>query len=63
LNFCCWDEATGALDAVTEQRVLENLLDGSRAVLLVTHRVTAFARSRAAAALHPEAGRLVQLEG
>jgi ATP-binding cassette subfamily C protein len=32
------DEATGALDRDTEARVLASLLDGSRAVLMVTHR-------------------------
>jgi ATP-binding cassette subfamily C protein len=32
------DEATSALDADTESRLLESLLDGSRAVLMVTHR-------------------------
>lgn len=32
------DEATSALDADTERAVLANLLDGERAVLMVTHR-------------------------
>ena len=32
------DEATSALDAGTERAVLANLLDGERAVLMVTHR-------------------------
>ncbi|MBO9520033.1 MAG: ABC transporter ATP-binding protein [Nocardioidaceae bacterium] len=32
------DEATSALDRDTEARVLASLLDGSRAVLMVTHR-------------------------
>jgi ABC-type multidrug transport system fused ATPase/permease subunit len=32
------DEATSALDADTESRLLASLLDGSRAVLMVTHR-------------------------
>ncbi len=32
------DEATSALDRDTEARLLANLLDGSRAVLMVTHR-------------------------
>lgn len=32
------DEATSALDADTEERLLDHLLDGSRAVLMVTHR-------------------------
>jgi ABC-type multidrug transport system fused ATPase/permease subunit len=32
------DEATSALDHDTEERLLDRLLDGSRAVLMVTHR-------------------------
>jgi ABC-type multidrug transport system fused ATPase/permease subunit len=32
------DEATSALDRDTESRLLSTLLDGSRAVLMVTHR-------------------------
>ncbi|MFL6158047.1 MAG: ATP-binding cassette domain-containing protein [Marmoricola sp.] len=32
------DEATSALDRATEAELLANLLDGSRAVLMVTHR-------------------------
>ncbi len=32
------DEATSALDRATEARVLANVLDGRRAVLMVTHR-------------------------
>lgn len=32
------DEATSGLDAATERAVLANLLDGERAVLMVTHR-------------------------
>ncbi len=32
------DEATSALDLDTEKRVLDRLLDGSRSVLMVTHR-------------------------
>jgi ABC-type multidrug transport system fused ATPase/permease subunit len=32
------DEVTSALDHDTEQRLLDRLLDGSRAVLMVTHR-------------------------
>jgi ABC-type multidrug transport system fused ATPase/permease subunit len=32
------DEATSALDRTTEASVLRNLLDGTRAVLMVTHR-------------------------
>lgn len=32
------DEATSGLDAATEERLLDRLLDGSRAVLMVTHR-------------------------
>jgi ATP-binding cassette subfamily C protein len=35
------DEATSALDADTEARLLASLLDGSRAVLMVTHRAVA----------------------
>ncbi|RNL79956.1 ATP-binding cassette domain-containing protein [Nocardioides marmorisolisilvae] len=35
------DEATSALDADTESRLLASLLDGSRAVLMVTHRAVA----------------------
>lgn len=34
------DEATSALDTRTEERVLEGLLDGSRTVLMVTHRLS-----------------------
>lgn len=34
------DEATSALDPRTEERVLEGLLDGSRTVLMVTHRLS-----------------------
>lgn len=40
------DEATSALDTTTEQRVLEHLIDGTRAVVLVTHRVSALAAAR-----------------
>jgi ABC-type bacteriocin/lantibiotic exporter with double-glycine peptidase domain len=32
------DEATSALDIATEARILDELLDGSRAVVMVTHR-------------------------
>lgn len=32
------DEATSALDGDTEERLLDHLLDGNRAVLMVTHR-------------------------
>ncbi len=32
------DEATSALDAETEAQILDQLLDGSRAVVMVTHR-------------------------
>ncbi|EFQ82219.1 ABC transporter, ATP-binding protein [Aeromicrobium marinum DSM 15272] len=39
------DEATSALDTGTEERVLGQLLDGSRAVLLVTHRPAERARA------------------
>lgn len=35
------DEATSALDAETESRLLARLLDGDRAVLMVTHRAVA----------------------
>lgn len=35
------DEATSALDFDTEERLLASLLDGSRAVLMVTHRAVA----------------------
>ncbi|MCZ4500607.1 MAG: transporter, ATP-binding protein [Marmoricola sp.] len=35
------DEATSALDRATEAQVMRNLLDGSRAVLMVTHRALA----------------------
>jgi ABC-type multidrug transport system fused ATPase/permease subunit len=52
------DEATSALDGATEQRVLEHLLDGSRAVILVTHRITEHARTQATIALHLENGSL-----
>ncbi|MCW2780405.1 MAG: transporter, ATP-binding protein [Marmoricola sp.] len=51
------DEATSGLDHETEMRVLDRLLDGSRTVLLVTHR-TATA-SRADATLRLEDGRVV----
>lgn len=52
------DEATSALDGATEQRVLAHLLDGSRAVILVTHRITEHARTQATMALHLENGSL-----
>jgi ATP-binding cassette subfamily B protein len=48
------DEATSALDSTTEQRLLDRLVDGSRAVLMVTHRG---ARGRGGTELHLEAGR------
>ena len=48
------DEATSALDPDTEERLLDGLLDGSRAVLMVTHRG---APGRGGAGLHLEAGR------
>lgn len=48
------DEATSALDPGTEQRLLDRLLDGSRAVLMVTHRGAA---GRGGAGLHLEGGR------
>ena len=50
------DEATGALDRETEERLLDRLLDGSRAVLMVTHRDAA---GRGGAGLHLERGRPV----
>jgi ABC-type multidrug transport system fused ATPase/permease subunit len=50
------DEATGALDRETEERLLDRLLDGSRAVLMVTHRD---ASRRGGAGLHLERGRPV----
>ncbi|HEV7206419.1 MAG TPA: ATP-binding cassette domain-containing protein [Jatrophihabitans sp.] len=52
------DEATSALDPDTEERVLGRLLDGSRAVVLVTHRVSQFARRRTDLAVRIEAGLL-----
>jgi ATP-binding cassette subfamily C protein len=48
------DEATSALDPATEELLLDRLLDGSRAVLMVTHRG---APGRGGAALHLERGR------
>jgi ATP-binding cassette subfamily C protein len=48
------DEATSALDPTTEELLLDRLLDGSRAVLMVTHRG---APGRGGAALHLERGR------
>ena len=48
------DEATSALDLATEERLLDRLLDGSRAVLMVTHRG---APGRGGVGLHLEAGR------
>jgi ATP-binding cassette subfamily C protein len=39
------DEATSGLDTDTEMRVLDNLLDGTRAVVLVSHRTTAQSRA------------------
>jgi ABC-type transport system involved in cytochrome bd biosynthesis fused ATPase/permease subunit len=50
------DEATSALDPDTEARLLDRLLDGSRAVLMVTHRG---APGRGGVGLHLEAGRPV----
>lgn len=50
------DEATGALDPDTEERLLDRLLDGGRAVLMVTHRG---APGRGGVGLHLEAGRPV----
>ena len=51
------DEATSALDKATEERVLENLLGGTRAIILVTHRPSARARADVSAQL--EGGSLV----
>lgn len=48
------DEATSALDAQTEERLLDRVLDGSRAVLMVTHRG---AHGRGGAGLHLVGGR------
>jgi ATP-binding cassette subfamily C protein len=45
------DEATSALDPATEDRVLDGILDGSRAVLMVTHRLSARVRADVAARL------------
>lgn len=53
------DEATSALDTATEDRVLANLLDGSRAILLVTHRPSARALADVAAQLDDGILRLV----
>jgi ABC-type multidrug transport system fused ATPase/permease subunit len=50
------DEATSALDRQTEEDVLEPLLDGSRAVVLVTHRPSD--RARADVVLELADGRL-----
>jgi ABC-type multidrug transport system fused ATPase/permease subunit len=55
------DEATSALDGATEQRVLKHLLDGSRAVILVTHRISEHARARATVALRLENGSLLPM--
>ena len=52
------DEATSALDRDTESRLLEALLDGSRAVLMVTHRSL---DGRESAVLHLDDGRAVSL--
>jgi ABC-type multidrug transport system fused ATPase/permease subunit len=48
------DEATSGLDPDTEQRLLDRLLDGTRAVLMVTHRG---APGRGGAQLHLEPAR------
>jgi ATP-binding cassette subfamily C protein len=48
------DEATSALDTDTEEQLLDRLLDGSRAVLMVTHRGAA---GRGGVGLHLERGR------
>lgn len=48
------DEATSGLDPETEEQLLDRLLDGSRAVLMVTHRGAA---GRGGAGLHLEHGR------
>jgi len=50
------DEATSALDTDTEERLLDRLLDGSRTVLMVTHRG---AQGRGGVGLHLESGRPV----
>jgi ATP-binding cassette subfamily C protein len=50
------DEATSALDPDTEELLLDRLLDGSRAVLMVTHRG---ARGHDGTSLHLERGRPV----
>ena len=49
------DEATSALDADTEARLLASLLDGSRAVLMVTHRAVS---ASPGAVVRLDAGRL-----
>jgi len=54
------DEATSALDPDTEELLLDRLLDGSRAVLMVTHRG---ARGRGGTSLHLEQGRRVETQG
>lgn len=50
------DEATSALDPATEERVLDNILDGRRTVLLVTHRPSD--RARADVNIHLDHGSL-----
>jgi ATP-binding cassette subfamily C protein len=50
------DEATSALDPDTEELLLDRLLDGSRAVLMVTHRGS---RGHGGTSLHLERGRPV----
>ena len=50
-EFLVLDEATSALDTQTEERVLEAILDGSRTVLMVTHRLSSRALPTVAARL------------
>ncbi|MGO4255209.1 ATP-binding cassette domain-containing protein [Marmoricola sp. RAF53] len=52
------DEATSALDRTTEARVLDTLLDGTRAVLMVTHRSL---DGRESAVLHLDDGRAAEV--
>lgn len=51
------DEATSALDPELEERVLAHLLDGSRSVLMVTHRPSV--RARADVTVHLDNGSLI----
>ena len=50
------DEATSALDSETEAQILDELLDGSRAVVMVTHRSVS---DRDPVVVRVEGGRLV----